>query len=259
MAPAAATIWSPIDHNPPSTAAALVTPPTPAPHPPPSDHHHSSPPLLQVCAGGTGHAEVVRVVYDPTVLPFDRLLQLYFSAHDPTTLNRQGSDKGSQYRSLVCCHSADQQASAQRVLWRLQGDLIKGKRSGAGAAGGRSRLSPRIAGAAAVLPGSDTVAQTQSPAAAITAAAAAAAAAEGEGDSGPLLPALPPWEQDVLVTELLPANGWQYWPAERYHHSFYNLNSGQGYCQRIIKPRLQRFRDMWAGRDWLNSPEEQEE
>src|SRR5258708_26195339 len=70
----------------------------------------------QVCAGATGHAEVVQVSFDPSVVSFRELLEVFFTIHDPTTLNRQGPDSGTQYRSAVFTHSRDQDAEARRVI-----------------------------------------------------------------------------------------------------------------------------------------------
>jgi peptide-methionine (S)-S-oxide reductase len=69
----------------------------------------------QVCSGTTGHAEVIRVEFDPEVLGFDKLLEVFFMLHDPTTLNRQGADAGTQYRSVVFCQNDGQVADASRV------------------------------------------------------------------------------------------------------------------------------------------------
>ena len=73
----------------------------------------------QVCSGSTGHAEVVQVDFDPQALPLDKLLEIFFALHDPTTLNRQGADTGTQYRSVVFYHSEPQKRTAEEVKKRL--------------------------------------------------------------------------------------------------------------------------------------------
>lgn len=70
----------------------------------------------QVCEGTTGHAEVVRLTFDPDVIGYRELLEIFFTIHDPTTLNRQGNDVGTQYRSVVYFHSPQQQATAKAVI-----------------------------------------------------------------------------------------------------------------------------------------------
>jgi peptide-methionine (S)-S-oxide reductase len=74
----------------------------------------------QVCSGATGHAEVVRIAFDPAVISFSDLLDVFFTIHDPTTLNRQGGDVGTQYRSAIFYETPEQQVEAQRKI----GDLV---------------------------------------------------------------------------------------------------------------------------------------
>src|SRR3954471_9525189 len=72
-----------------------------------------------VCSGNTGHAEVVRVTFDPGELTYEDLLSVFFAIHDPTTLNRQGNDVGTQYRSAIFTHSDEPQRAAEAVIRRL--------------------------------------------------------------------------------------------------------------------------------------------
>ncbi len=70
----------------------------------------------QVCDGNTGHAEVVRITFDPAVVSYREILEIFFTIHDPTTLNRQGNDRGTQYRSVIYTHSDAQMATAHQVI-----------------------------------------------------------------------------------------------------------------------------------------------
>ena len=78
----------------------------------------------QVCTGSTGHAEVVQVSFDPAVISYRDLLQVFFTIHDPTTLDRQGADTGTQYRSAIFTHSAEQAETAAAVIRELTGDHL---------------------------------------------------------------------------------------------------------------------------------------
>jgi peptide-methionine (S)-S-oxide reductase len=75
-----------------------------------------NPSYEQVCSGTTGHAEVVRVTFDPDVVSYREILEIFFTIHDPTTLNRQGNDVGTQYRSVIYYHSPEQQEVARHVI-----------------------------------------------------------------------------------------------------------------------------------------------
>jgi peptide-methionine (S)-S-oxide reductase len=79
----------------------------------------ANPTYEQVCSGSTGHAEVAKIVFDPSVLPFEELLHVFFSAHDPTTLNAQGNDIGTQYRSAIFTTSPQQQQVAMDYIAQL--------------------------------------------------------------------------------------------------------------------------------------------
>jgi peptide-methionine (S)-S-oxide reductase len=83
-----------------------------------------NPDYRQVCNGNTGHAEVVQVTFDPAVLSYADLLNVFFATHDPTTLNRQGADVGTQYRSAIFYHSPEQQAVAQERIKELDAAKI---------------------------------------------------------------------------------------------------------------------------------------
>lgn len=75
-----------------------------------------NPSYREVCSGTTGHAEVVQVTFDPSVISYRDLLGVFFTIHDPTTLNQQGADVGTQYRSVVLAHSDDQRRAAEQVI-----------------------------------------------------------------------------------------------------------------------------------------------
>ncbi|HSX01952.1 MAG TPA: peptide-methionine (S)-S-oxide reductase MsrA [Candidatus Saccharimonadia bacterium] len=133
----------------------------------------------QVCAGTTGHAEVVRVEFDPAELGYDDVLDIFWAIHDPTTPNRQGNDVGSQYRSMILTLTAEQQTQAEASRDRTQ------------------KL----------------------------------------------------WDQPI-VTEIRSLEA--FYPAEAYHQNYFRNHPGQGYCQIVINPKLQRLRQKF--RDRLRQP-----
>ena len=79
-----------------------------------------NPDYQQVCSGTTGHAEVVQITFDPTLISYADLVRLHLSSHDPTTLNRQGADQGTQYRSVIFAHDDSQASEARQVIADMQ-------------------------------------------------------------------------------------------------------------------------------------------
>jgi peptide-methionine (S)-S-oxide reductase len=89
-----------------------------------SGGHVPDPDYKSVCTGTTGHAEVIQVTFDPQVISYKEILEVFFSIHDPTTLNRQGNDVGTQYRSVIFYHNPDQKRTAEQVLADLTAKAI---------------------------------------------------------------------------------------------------------------------------------------
>lgn len=86
--------------------------------------HIPNPSYRDVCTGTTGHAEVVRITFNPQEVSFRELLQVFFTIHDPTTPNRQGADVGTQYRSAIFYHTPEQKAVAEQVIGEITADKI---------------------------------------------------------------------------------------------------------------------------------------
>lgn len=86
--------------------------------------HKVNPTYQEVCAGETGHAEAIEIVYDPSEISFEALLEVFFKTHDPTTLNRQGADVGTQYRSGIYFHTPEQEAVAKSVIAELEKEQV---------------------------------------------------------------------------------------------------------------------------------------
>jgi peptide-methionine (S)-S-oxide reductase len=133
------------------------------------------PDYRRVCGGDTGYAEVVRIEFDPARIGYRDLLEVFFAIHDPTTLNRQGNDVGTQYRSAIFTHSEEQRATAAAFLEEA------------------ARLY-----------------------------------------------------EDDIVTQLLPVE--RYSRAETYHQEYFRQNPGQGYCQFVIGPKVEKFRRTFAAK-----------
>jgi len=85
-----------------------------------------NPSYREVCDGDTGHAEVVQVTFDPSQITYRELLEAFFTVHDPTTLNRQGADVGTQYRSIILYHDAEQERIAKELIAELEREDVFG-------------------------------------------------------------------------------------------------------------------------------------
>ncbi|MFD1315848.1 peptide-methionine (S)-S-oxide reductase MsrA [Namhaeicola litoreus] len=83
-----------------------------------------NPSYKEVCTGNTGHAEVIQITFDPKIISFRELLEVFFYTHDPTTLNRQGNDVGTQYRSAIFYKSQNQKAEAEKIIKQLESEDV---------------------------------------------------------------------------------------------------------------------------------------
>jgi peptide-methionine (S)-S-oxide reductase len=136
-----------------------------------------NPTYEQICTKTTGHAECLNILYNPAKITYEELLKVFWEVHDPTTLNRQGADVGTQYRSVIFYHNATQKLLAQNYKEALD-------KSGA-------------------------------------------------------------WDNPV-VTTLEPMT--IFYAAEAYHQNYYNNNKSQGYCQFVIRPKLEKFEKVFKSK-----------
>ena len=127
-----------------------------------------NPTYEQVCSGTTGHAEVVRIEFDPSVVALDAILRRFFDAHDPTTPNRQGADVGTQYRSAIYLESEQQRPTVEAVITEMRSVF-----------------------------------------------------------------------RDPIVTEVELLD--RFFPAEAYHHDYFDRNPNAGYCRVVIAPKLKKL------------------
>nr|QKY14940.1 peptide methionine sulfoxide reductase (MSRA) [Polytomella parva] len=162
-----------------------------------------TPTYEQVCSGRTGHTEVVRVTFDPNVISARELYGMFFSCHDPTTLNRQGHDIGSQYRSAVYCHSPLQLRVVQEVINYVESEKLYGDKP--------------VVTEVKMTSSDDINYPDEAPDA-------------SQASSKFNLPA--------QVGRL----GLPFFPAEGYHQGYFGENPGQGYCVAVVSPKVTKFR-----------------
>ncbi|MGY6559906.1 MAG: peptide-methionine (S)-S-oxide reductase MsrA [Nitritalea sp.] len=140
-----------------------------------SGGHIEKPSYRQVTSATTGHAEVIQFYFDPKIISFKEVLEIFWSTHDPTTLNRQGADVGPQYRSAIFYHSDEQRALAEQLKQALD----------------KSGAFP-----------------------------------------------------NPIVTEITPFTN--FYVAEDYHQNYFKDNGAQPYCQVVIRPKVEKFREVFA-------------
>ncbi len=90
--------------------------------------HVDNPDYHAVCTGKTGHVEVVQITFDPKVTSYREILEVFFAIHDPTSMDRQGNDAGTQYRSVIFTHSEQQRQTALKLIAELDGDAMSGRK-----------------------------------------------------------------------------------------------------------------------------------
>jgi peptide-methionine (S)-S-oxide reductase len=134
----------------------------------------ANPTYKEVCSGNTGHAEVIQIEYDPKVVSYEKILETFWEAHDPTTLNRQGHDSGTQYRSIILYCNEAQRIAAEKSKAEAQKHFDK-----------------------------------------------------------------------PIVTQIVPLE--KFYKAEDYHQEYYRNNPNQGYCQAVIRPKVEKFEKKLKG------------
>jgi peptide-methionine (S)-S-oxide reductase len=89
-----------------------------------SGGERANPTYREVCTGATGHAEVIQITFDPQIISFRQILEIFFTVHNPTTLNRQGADVGTQYRSAIFYHNEEQRTVAEQLIQELNAQQV---------------------------------------------------------------------------------------------------------------------------------------
>jgi peptide-methionine (S)-S-oxide reductase len=135
---------------------------------------NDNPTYKEVCTGTTGHAEVVKITFDASIITFDEVLEAFWYAHDPTTLNRQGNDVGTQYRSVIFYTNDEQKDKAEAYKNKLNTEQVF---------------------------------------------------------------------DNPVVTEISPLKF--FFVAEDYHQNYYNQNGNAGYCQFVVKPKVEKFKKVF--------------
>lgn len=169
--------------------------------------HLTRPDYEQVCGKRTGHAEVVRIAFDPAVVSYTKLLEIFFTIHDPTTLNRQGNDVGPQYRSVIFAMNDAQMKTARQVIDALSGSLKDSLK------GIFTKIVTELIDASAGHASLNRFVSGQENAASHSAS----------------LPAGTP-------AELI------FWPAEDEHQNYFRTHPYQGYCTFVVAPKVDKAR-----------------
>ncbi len=133
-----------------------------------------NPSYREVCTGSTGHAEVVQITFNPDEISVAEILEIFFMTHDPTTLNRQGPDSGTQYRSVIFYHTEEQRKASENIKKQLDAEKIFDM---------------------------------------------------------------------PIVTELTEYKA--FYPAEDYHHNYFEQNREQPYCKFVVNPKIQKFKKIY--------------